>query len=64
MKTNIGTTDRIVRVVIGLAIIALGVYYQSWWGAVGVIPLITALTGFCGLYVPLGISTCKRRTNK
>ncbi len=64
MKTNIGTADRIVRVVIGLAIIAIGVYFKSWWGIIGVIPLITALTGFCGLYVPFGISTCKRRTDK
>jgi len=64
MKTNIGTADRIIRIVIGLAIIAAGIYFKSWWGAIGAIPLITALTGFCGLYVPFGISTCKRRVEQ
>jgi len=59
MKTNVGQIDRIVRIVIGLAIIAVGIVTHSWWGAVGLIPLFTALTRRCPAYVPLGISTCK-----
>ena len=35
MRTNEGHVDRIIRVIIGLVIIGLGVYNQSWWGAVG-----------------------------
>jgi hypothetical protein len=35
------------------------VVYQSWWGAAGAIPLLTALAGFCPAYLPFGISTCK-----
>ncbi|WP_351125036.1 DUF2892 domain-containing protein, partial [Shewanella sp. T24-MNA-CIBAN-0130] len=35
MKCNIGKTDKIIRVILGACIIAVGVYYQSWWGAVG-----------------------------
>lgn len=58
MKCNVGRTDRILRVVIGLAIVGLGVYFGSWWGAIGLIPLVTAAIGWCPLYLPLGASTC------
>ncbi|PKK83150.1 MAG: DUF2892 domain-containing protein [candidate division Zixibacteria bacterium HGW-Zixibacteria-1] len=59
MKTNMGSVDRIIRLIIGLVVIALGIYYGSWWGLLGLVPIITALIGFCGFYVPFGISTCK-----
>lgn len=59
MKCNVGKEDRIARIVIGICIIGAGVYFQSWLGAIGVIPLITAALGWCPLYVPLGISSCK-----
>jgi len=59
MKRNIGKTDMAIRVIIGLAIAAGGFYFNSWWGLVAIIPLVTAFTGFCGLYSVLGISTCK-----
>lgn len=57
MKPNIGNIDRTLRVLIGLAIIAFGVVNQSWIGALGAIPLLTALIRFCPAYVPLGIRT-------
>ena len=60
MKQNMGTTDRILRAIVGLAIIGAGVYYQSWWGAIGAIPLGTAIFAFCPAYVPFGISSCKK----
>lgn len=59
MKCNMGKIDRILRAIVGLAVIGAGVYYQSWWGAVGVIPLGTAVLGFCPAYVPFGVSSCK-----
>lgn len=59
MKCNMGTTDRILRGIVGIAVIGAGVYYQSWWGAVGLIPLGTAITGICPAYMPFGISSCK-----
>ncbi len=59
MKSNIGKTDRIIRVLIGLIVIAVGVYLKSWWGAIGLVPILTAATGWCGLYTLFGISTCK-----
>jgi len=58
MKTNVGGADRIVRVVVGLGVIAWGVMNHSWWGALGVILLATASLGWCPLYLPFGLSSC------
>ena len=58
MKVNVGKTDRSIRVVLGLVVVALGLYYGSWWGAIGLVPLITGLFGSCPAYWLLGISTC------
>ena len=59
MKCNVGNTDRLLRIAAGLAIIAAGVFYQSWLGALGLIPLGTAAMRFCPAYTLLGISTKK-----
>ncbi|MFH0975039.1 MAG: DUF2892 domain-containing protein [Spirochaetota bacterium] len=58
MKCNVGKTDRIIRVVAGLVIIGLGFYFQSWWGIIGIIPLLTVIVSWCPVYKLLGISTC------
>lgn len=58
--TNVGMVDRAIRVVIGLALISLVfVGPQSQWGWIGVIPLVTAMAGFCPAYRLLGMRTCK-----
>lgn len=57
MKKNIGITDRWIRIVLGLAIGAAGIYFKSWWGLVGLLPIFTALIRTCPLYLPFGIST-------
>jgi len=57
MKKNIGTVDRVFRVIVGLGLIAFGLIYHNWLGAIGAVPLLTALIGFCPLYCPLGINT-------
>jgi len=59
MKCNVGKTDRIVRIVAGLAILIAGWVYGSWWGLVGLLLIGTAVIRFCPAYLPLGISTCK-----
>jgi hypothetical protein len=59
MGKNMGQVDRIIRAVIGIIVIVLGVMYQSWLGALGLIPLVTAGIGYCPLYKILGIKTCK-----
>jgi hypothetical protein len=62
MKCNVGKTDRAIRVVLGLAIIAAGVYFESWLGAIGIIPLATAAMGWCPLYLPIGFSSCNDKS--
>ncbi|NOZ78555.1 MAG: DUF2892 domain-containing protein [Acidobacteria bacterium] len=57
MQKNLGSTDRIIRVIIGLAILGIGWGYHSWWGLVGLIPLATAGISRCPLYCPLRLST-------
>ena len=59
MKANVGGIDKVVRIVVGLALIAWGVIAGSWWGAVGIIPLATALMGFCPAYPLIGMNTRK-----
>ena len=60
MKCNVGTIDRLMRIVVGLIIAILGVWFDSWWGLVGLVPLGTGLFKFCPLYVPFKISTEKK----
>jgi hypothetical protein len=65
MSTNIGGIDRVLRIVFGLALIgaALGLYgpaYTSVWGWIGVIPLGTALIGWCPAYTLFGMNTCSK----
>jgi hypothetical protein len=57
MKRNVGSADRFARIALGLGIIAAGVAYQSWIGAIGIVPLATAAIGWCPAYLPFGIST-------
>lgn len=60
MKVNVGTIDRLLRIIVGLLIAILGVVLDSWWGLVGLVPLATGLFKFCPLYVPFKISTTKK----
>ena len=60
MQCNVGQTDKRIRMVIGVVIIAAGVYYQNWWGLVGLVPLMTAVTGYCPPYKWLNINTNKK----
>lgn len=62
MQKNVGKTDKTARIIAGLAIIVLGLVFQSWWGLIGLIPLATAAMGWCPAYLPLGISTCEVAT--
>ena len=59
MKCNVGGTDRMIRIIAGVVIILLGFYFQSWWGAVGVIPILTGTFRWCPAYIPFGFSTCE-----
>lgn len=59
MKANVGSIDRIARIVLGLVLIALAVTGTiGAWGWIGIVPLATGLFRFCPLYTVLGFSSC------
>lgn len=62
MDVNVGRADQVVRLLAAVAIFALGFYYQSWWGLLGLVPLATGLSRRCPPYAMLGISTCDSKT--
>ncbi len=59
MKKNVGKTDKIIRAILGLAAISLGIYFQSWWGAIGVGIMLPAIMASDPLYQIIGINTNK-----
>ena len=61
MKVNEGQVDRILRIIIGLALLSMLLLIEGpmkWWGLIGLLPLGTAIVGFCPVYAIFGISTC------
>ncbi|RID99165.1 YgaP family membrane protein [Simplicispira hankyongi] len=59
MSLNVGSWDRVLRVVVGLVLIALAATGTvGLWGWIGVVPVATGLLGFCPAYSLLGIKTC------
>ena len=61
MNKNVGAIDRVLRVVLGLALLAYPVLGSSslrFIGLVGIVPILTALVGSCPVYSLLGLSTC------
>lgn len=68
MRTNVGTIDRIARVIVGLLLIAFAVPIGfpatgwNWIGWIGLVPVLTAVMGTCPLYSVLGLSTCSAKS--
>lgn len=59
MTRNVGGIDKWLRIGVGILLLALGAFGPlGWWGLVGIVPLGTALVGFCPLYTLLGMNTC------
>ncbi|HVC11985.1 MAG TPA: DUF2892 domain-containing protein [Burkholderiales bacterium] len=61
MKTNVGSTDRVLRIVIGIGLLSLLYFVEGaakWWGLVGLVPLLTGVFGTCPMYSIFGLSTC------
>lgn len=59
MKANVGTVDRVLRIVGGLVLIGLAASGTvGVWGYLGVIPLLTGVFRFCPAYPLLGMNTC------
>ena len=61
-RTNVGSLDRILRVIVGVILIALVfVGPKTPWGWVGIVPLVTGLLKTCPIYSLIGVSSCPRR---
>jgi len=60
MKHNMSKIDKLARIVIGIGILALGLYYKSWLGLLGFIPIIISLYGWCPIYTLFNYSTLKK----
>ena len=65
LKKNIGTVERAIRAIVGLFVLSL-IFWgpHTLWGLLGLVPLATALIGWCPPYALLGISTCKAKPNE
>ena len=64
MKTNVGGIDKILRIVVGIALIAMAALgVVGAWGWIGVVPLLTGLLGTCPAYSLLGMHTCPLKKN-
>ncbi len=62
MPRNIGTVDRLLRLVLGLGLLSLVfVGPQTLWGLLGLVPLLTAVVGYCPAYSLVGLNTCGKR---
>jgi len=62
MPRNEGSLDRVLRVIVGLVLIALVfVGPQTPWGWIGLVPLLTGLIGYCPAYSLFGLRTCPLR---
>ncbi|MDC7702885.1 YgaP family membrane protein [Vogesella indigofera] len=63
MKQNIGNTERVIRIVVGLAITSLAfIGPASPWALLGLVPVATGIFGWCPPYAMLGINTCKHKS--
>ncbi len=58
MTKNIGNIERVIRAVVGIAVVAWGVSSNNWLGTLGLVPLVTAAIGWCPPYALLGFNTC------
>ena len=58
MQTNVGGIDKIIRIVVGIALIVWAIAGGPVWAWIGILPLATGLLGWCPAYSLLGIKTC------
>lgn len=63
MPTNVGSIDRVLRIIIGLALISMVfIGPQTPWGWIGIVPLLTAFIGYCPAYSLFGMNTCGKKS--
>jgi len=57
LEPNVGRKDRLIRIIAGVVIVGLGLYFKSWWGLIGLLAIATAILRWCPAYVPLKMDT-------
>ena len=60
MNKNVGSVDKVIRIILGAVIIGAGVSFKNWWGAIGAVPILTAFMGWGPAYSLLGIQTSSK----
>ncbi|NVK20030.1 MAG: DUF2892 domain-containing protein [Methylocystaceae bacterium] len=64
MTKNVGSIDKILRIIVGLVLLAYGLGFiapgtgYNAWGFIGIVPIVTALLGWCPAYTLIGLNTC------
>jgi len=64
MTKNVGSIDKILRIIVGLVLLAYGLGFiapdtgYNMWGFIGIVPIVTALMGWCPAYTLIGVKTC------
>jgi len=61
MQANVGNADRIIRIILGVALLSLVFILEGnarWFGLIGIMPIFTALMRWCPAYALFGMSTC------
>lgn len=62
MKSNMGSIDRGLRIIVGLVLVGLALAdVIGWWGWIGIVPIITGAIGNCPAYSILGVNTCSSK---
>jgi hypothetical protein len=67
MIANVGGIDRILRIVVGIAVLSLFFVLEGnarYWALIGIVPILTGTFRFCPAYLPFGISTCSTKSGK
>ncbi|MBR0566405.1 DUF2892 domain-containing protein [Azoarcus sp. L1K30] len=59
MKSNVGGTDKIIRILAGIVLLAMAIMgIGAPWTYIGIVPLVTGLMGWCPAYLLIGVNTC------
>jgi len=67
MEHNVGTADRLIRIIMGIVLLSLIFVLDSqakWFGLIGIIPLMTAMMGWFPLYSLMGVRTCPLKNDE
>lgn len=67
MNRNVGGIDRLLRIVVGLALLSLVVLLEGsarWWGLIGLVPLLSGLLATCPVYRLFGLDTCPLKARR